>query len=117
MKVYLCAPMSGIPDFNRLEIDNAAAYLRNNGISVVSPVELNTRCGKFPCFETWEQAMRVDISAMLLCDAVVILPEWENSQGAAYEHSIAVRLKIPVLRFTIPIILLHLSNITVKRVE
>lgn len=116
-EVYLCGPMSGIENYNREAFDNARDFLSESGVLVQSPVDLNTdSTGKFPC-RGYNEAMKVDIAAMCLCDAVVVLPGWENSQGAALEHFIAVRLGIPVVRYLISVVLLDLANVTVKRVE
>jgi nucleoside 2-deoxyribosyltransferase len=117
IEVYLCGPMKGIEEFNKCAFDNARDFLSENGVLVQSPVDLNTdSTGKFPCRD-YNGAMKVDIAAMCMCDAVVVLPGWENSQGAALEHFIAVRLGIPVVRFLISVVLLDLANVTVKRVE
>jgi len=117
IEVYLCGPMSGLKNYNMLAFKDATACLRDRGIKVQSPVELNTDSdGKFPCRQ-WEEAMRIDISVMCMCDAVVLLLGWENSQGAALEHFIAVRLGILVVRYSLPEVFLDLAHIPIQRVK
>ena len=40
--------------------------------------------------------MRSDIAALLTCDAIHMLPGWENSRGATVEHTIATALGLPI---------------------
>ena len=41
--------------------------------------------------------LRADIGDLLDCDAILMLPGWEDSAGATLEHSIAVALGLEVL--------------------
>ena len=96
MKAYICGPMTGYKDFNRVEFERVTFLLRQMGHTVVSPVELNTKYGVFPCRE-WAPAMKVDIAALMECDTIVLLDGWENSRGATMEHSLALQVGITIL--------------------
>jgi hypothetical protein len=90
--VYLAGPMSGYPDFNRPAFRTAAEILREQGFIVMTSAD---------CYhgDSWEEGMRRDIPAMLACDRVCLLGEWEKSRGARLEVFIAreVGMKVETL--------------------
>lgn len=49
---------------------------------------------------TWENAMRDCIKGMMTCDAVFLLPDWENSKGARIEKQIAEALNMEILNYS-----------------
>lgn len=87
--VYICGPMSGLPDFNRPAFRTAAGILRDLGFQVMTPAD---------CYsgDSWEEGMRHDIPAMLSCDRVCLLGAWEKSRGARLEVFIARELGMKV---------------------
>lgn len=87
-KVYIAGPMTGYPELNYPAFASAAERLRTNGFEVVSPAELN------PLTETYRNAMRKDICALIECDHIVMLQGWQASKGATLEHHIASVLGI-----------------------
>lgn len=93
-KVYLAGPMNGYPEHNHPTFHEAARQLRANGFEVVNPAEINPLGNGRDFIE----CLRHDISAMVLCDAVVFLPGYEHSKGARIEASIAETLEINMLR-------------------
>jgi len=91
-RIYISGPMSGLPELNFPAFHAAALTLRDRGWDVVNPAELN------PCLDiTWAAAMKVDIAALVTCDAIFLLPGWKKSKGASLEHRIAVDLSMPTL--------------------
>ena len=83
-RIYLAGPMSGLPDFNFPAFHTAAGQLRAAGYDVINPAEVNTD----PDAE-WSACMRADITELVKCDAIALLPGWTNSRGATLEHHIA----------------------------
>ena len=73
-RVYLSGPMSGLPEMNFPAFNAAAYQLRAMGLDVVNPAEINPDGAM-----TWEQCMRSDIKALCDCNALVMLPGWEQS--------------------------------------
>lgn len=60
----------------------------------VNPCELHGDT----CFhDTWEEFMVCDIKAMLDCDGVYALRNWQSSKGATIEVQLALRLGMVVL--------------------
>ncbi len=84
--------MTGLPDYNRPAFDSAAKLLREKGKTVFNPAEVGERNVIMP--RAWY--MRRDIEALLKCDSVVLLPDWEKSEGARLEVEIARQLELPI---------------------
>lgn len=91
-RVYLSGPMTGMPDLNFPAFNAEAARLRDIGFEVVNPAEINRDATM-----TWEACMRNDIKALCDCDAIALLPGWEQSKGAHLEVHIAHRLGLSVV--------------------
>jgi len=92
MKIYIAGPMTGLPELNFPAFHAAAALFRSMGYEVVSPAELVPEPG-IP----WLECMRIDIAALIHCDAICMLRGWEKSKGARLENAIAEGLGMRVL--------------------
>jgi hypothetical protein len=92
MRIYLAGPMSGIEALNFPAFAKAAAYLRAAGHEVINPAEENPDHGM-----AWADALRADIPLLLTCEAIALLPGWEESKGARLEHHIARELGMRVM--------------------
>jgi hypothetical protein len=104
MSVYLAGPMSGLDKFNFPAFVAAAADLRQRGFDVASPAEHDLETGFNPTLNSLdgfnpETAMRWDLGKVFDLDAVVVLPGWETSRGAAIETRLCWFLHKPVLRY------------------
>ena len=95
MKLYVSGPMTGLPEMNAPAFAIATAALRGFGYEVVNPAEL---CAHLED-PTWQECMRIDLTALLGCDAVATLAGWENSRGARLECQIARELDMPTRPF------------------
>jgi hypothetical protein len=91
-RLYLSGPMTGLPELNFPAFHAAAQALRQRGWQVVNPAEINPD-GTMP----WHLCMRADIKALCDCDAIVLMPGWQRSQGVALELHLAQRLQLEVL--------------------
>lgn len=89
--VYISGPMTGLPDLNRDAFAWAEAQVIAAGLTPVNP---HTLCD--PSWD-WSRCMRADVTALCACDALLLLPGWQNSNGAQLELHIAHRLGIHVL--------------------
>lgn len=91
MRVYISGPMTGMKDLNFPAFNYYAGVLRAVGYEVVNPVELN------PDPTTpWDKCMRADLKALCDCDALALLPGWENSKGAHLELHVAHRIGLKI---------------------
>ena len=85
MKVYISLPITG-HDIEQVEASciYASAVLKKKGHTPVSPLALDHQDPEF-----YEAVIGTDITALLLCDAVLFLDGWETSRGCRLEHAAA----------------------------
>ena len=91
-RVYLSGPMSGMQELNYPAFNAVANDLRSKGIHVENPAENSP-----PSCGTWQGWMRLALLQLARCDAIYMLPGWENSRGAKVEHGLAVALGFEVI--------------------
>jgi nucleoside 2-deoxyribosyltransferase len=107
MNVYLAGPMRGKPFHGFPVFDAAAKALRDSGFVVWSPSEYSQALGfKYDCnderLEGPNETGSLDVLALwdfarvVKSDAVVLLPDSEESEGAIVEVAIAHFCKKPV---------------------
>lgn len=96
MKLYLSGPMRGRRLHNFPLFFRAALELRERGHQVVNPAERDMAAGFDPSNGDLaaqgidvRQLFAHDFEDVLGCDAVVLLPEWDRSQGARAERVVA----------------------------
>ncbi len=96
-RAYVAGPMSNIPQHNFPAFDTAAELLRDRGVDVVSPAELDdpeireeamrsldgSMVGRG---ETWGDFLCRDLKIVIdSVDMVYVLPGWSKSRGARLE--------------------------------
>jgi nucleoside 2-deoxyribosyltransferase len=111
MKLYLAGPMRGFPLLNFETFMQYATFLRNCGYEVVNPVEMDMADGlDFTSDETISQTivrdeagnisedyyLDRDMELLASCDAVALLPQWENSSGTRREINQAIHLDMRI---------------------
>lgn len=89
--LYLCGPMTGLPDSNYPAFQEAAKRLRAAGFTVTNPAE-----NGLPQSANWFEHMRTDIRNMMSTDAVAVLDGWQRSKGAQLEIQLAENLGMKV---------------------
>ena len=92
MIVYLAGPMSNYPDHNYPAFHAAEKALRAAGHDVYSPAAIGQH-------EGWEHHdyMRRALKLLLQCDAIYLLPGWQDSLGAQHEFDTSRILKMDVV--------------------
>lgn len=96
ISVYLAGPMRGVPQFNFPSFAEARERLRSMGYEVLCPAERDEVAGfdasGMKGSEDLESlgfdlaaAMKLCFQDILNCDAVVLLPGWQQSEGARAE--------------------------------
>jgi hypothetical protein len=106
--LYIAGPMRGIAWFNYPMFDRVAKELRDAGNEVISPADedrkhdgfdpyanpahANPDACTFPKTMDFAKTVRRCLDAVLRCDEIVLLPGWENSNGAVAELTLAMWL-------------------------
>lgn len=94
MKVYLSGPMTGYPEHNFPAFAAAREELRADGLTVLCPAEAGTVHGW-----DWAQYLKRDLALLFQAEAVVVLPGWRDSKGAALEVYVARQFGYPIRDF------------------
>lgn len=110
-KVYLAGPMSGIPQFNYPMFMSVADKLRELGMEVRNPAEMDDEKTQALAMastdgslgsgtwqgETWGDFLSRDVKIVADdVDGVVLLPNWQTSRGARLEAFVALSVQKPV---------------------
>lgn len=80
--IYIAGPMSGIKDYNRPLFNKVAAELAEQGHSVLNPATL-------PDGLSQGQYMQICLPMVAVSNELVMLPDWERSEGAYIEFLLA----------------------------
>lgn len=95
-RVYLMGPMTGYEDFNRPAFRRMTELLREQGVRVTSPDELDTTDPVSAASPEWADYLARDLRWLVLAEAGVALPGWEESRGARLEAAVLGALGRPV---------------------
>ena len=108
MKIYVSGKIAGLTEENfRESFARGCALVISEGYTPVSPLEV-LACEEESCNEagdrlengdylhSWQCYLRYDLIAMLDCDAIAMLPNWNTSTGAQFELDVARRIGFQV---------------------
>lgn len=85
-KVYLSGRITGTEDF----VERFNMYenvLKIQGYHVINPLKLNHKKNA-----TWLEYIITDITALAGCDAIALMPDWQQSAGCRIEFEVAQKL-------------------------
>lgn len=92
-KVYISGKISGLPVQEAIaKFKAAAAKIRRFGFEPVSPLD-----NGLPAEADWTEHMGRDITLLLRSDAIYLLADYEESEGALIELCVALQRRMPVL--------------------
>ena len=92
MRIYISGPISDKEDLNRKAFKEVEELIRNKGHQPVNPHEVGKQIdGKSfdNLKDMYAEYMRLDIRALLDCQAIYLLRGWERSKGCLIEVDIA----------------------------
>lgn len=92
MKIYLSGPMSGIAGHNFPYFDRVAARLRERGLVIVNPADINREDTE----ASWASCIRKDIIELMTCTDLLLLRGWQRSAGAQLELHLAHRVGMKI---------------------
>ena len=87
-RIYVAGPMTGLSEHNFPTFHAAAARLREAGWEAVNPAESFGGRTDMPR----ETYLRADIILLAQCEAIAMLPGWQESRGAKLEYLLAREL-------------------------
>lgn len=90
--LYVCGPMTGLPELNFPAFFEAAAQLEDAGYEVLNPADRAGRTLGMP----WGWYLRRCIKDVADADGLAILAGWEHSRGAKLEIHVATELEMPI---------------------
>lgn len=95
--IYISGPMRGIPQFNFPAFNAAEERWHKAGWHVFNPTAGGFGGGDFATGEGVTEAevqnwLREDIRDITACEAVALLPGWEDSEGAQFEVAVAYKI-------------------------
>lgn len=91
-RIYVSVPISGRdPETVRRHVARAERRIRASHFEPVSPL-----ANGLPPSAPWAAHMREDLRLLLTCDAIVMLPGWQSSDGCCLELQVAARLGLDV---------------------
>jgi nucleoside 2-deoxyribosyltransferase len=92
MKIYLSGKISGLADLNVPKFTHYERLLKALNHEVVNPHNLQHSENS-----KWLDFMRTDLKAMLDCDMIAVLDDWQDSRGAMIEVLTFLDLGLPVV--------------------
>ncbi|MDR1190305.1 MAG: DUF4406 domain-containing protein [Verrucomicrobiales bacterium] len=96
-KVFICGPMTGLPEFNYPAFFAAEETLRELGFRVFNPARsLDGTADAGRTDLPWEFYLSKSIPMLCAADMVLVLDGWEDSKGARLELEIARQLRKPL---------------------
>ncbi len=96
LKVYLSGPVSGRNPIitERMFTLYEKAVLDMN-MQPVNPLKLGCKN------KSWSEDMKLCLRALIECNLIIMLPDWQNSEGARLEQLVAKSLKINELKLKV----------------
>lgn len=91
-KIYISGPMTGITDWNFPAFNAKAIELTKDGWSVLNPAQHGLVEGA-----QRNDYLRFDGILLLTCEAIYMLPGWEKSEGAKWEHNLATMFEMEII--------------------
>ena len=92
-KIYIAGKVSGEPLAGcTMKFGTAQKEVESQGFEAVNPLAV---VGNWQT--PWQKAMRLCLHALIDCDAVLLLNDWQDSRGAMIEQKLAQDLGIKVL--------------------
>jgi hypothetical protein len=90
--------MRGIFQLNKKAFSDAAQKLRDAGHVVINPHDLDDLHNKGPSEDDYViSIVRRDLQALLECDAIYMLPGWQQSIGARAEYHAAIFAELEIM--------------------
>jgi len=94
--VYISGPVTGIPNNNEDTFLAAERLLLSLGCRIFNPQHIEKPIDPITDETLWQYYMHFCVQALPEVDAIFMLPDWQNSKGAVWEHRIAQMLGLEI---------------------
>jgi len=91
-KIYLSGKISGLPICEAIKNFESAENQLKGFADIVNPMRLRHDHDK-----SWQSYMKEDIKALMNCDAIAMLPNFNKSKGALIELNLAKSLGFEII--------------------
>ena len=92
-KIYISGKITGLTTEEiKSRFGNAELAIEIAGDEPVNPLKV----APYDPAHTWEHYMVEDIRALLGCNAILMLSNWQDSKGARIEHAIAKEMGLEI---------------------
>lgn len=99
-KVYISIPISGRDVYcQRCRADEVALRYSRAGYDPITPFDI-IPIGD-PISEDYAACMGRDIEALLRCDIIALVDDWEKSRGCRMEYAVALEAGLEIRRVSI----------------
>ncbi len=89
MKIYVAGPITNNPDYAQ-QFSEAEKHLTAKGHAVINPVKNDGF--------SYKEYIDMGLCELMRCDAIYLLPGWENSSGARLELHYALTVGFPIYK-------------------
>lgn len=96
ISVYISGKITGNENY-KTDFLEAEKLLNKNGFDFMNPVYLGEALEAVIKSPTHEQYMRTCLEGLLKCDAILMLPNWQYSEGAKVEKLVAESIGLPFI--------------------
>ena len=98
MKVYIAGKITGLPLKECEEkFSKAENIIDGSGHKAINPMKV------IPYTEglLWRDYMKTGLKALLDCDAIYMLKDWQDSDGAKFELEVAFKIGLQIIHETL----------------
>lgn len=88
-RIYISGKMKGLSDY-RTYFNDAEELLKNE-YTVINPARFEHTSDK------WEDRMLHDLNVLKSCDAIYMIPNWTDSNGAQVEYYFAKGMELEII--------------------
>lgn len=100
--IYISGPVTGLPELNKPQFLLAEKMLLSHGCDVFNPTHIEGPIDPLQGDALWQYYMHFCVRAVPECSGMLMLPDWQNSKGAKFEHRIAQTLGIQIYYSPVP---------------